>query len=132
MAKKRIVKDYEALPEDVVTQVKIAYPTGFEDHLVSYNNAKGDKVSALPFETEEIYYLIRMTVKEARQIIASDDDYDDDGILRDDFEDDIEESFDGNGVEADEVAGAVEDEDDPIIVRKNKSLDPDEYSDEDI
>ena len=50
-------------------------------------------MSALPFETEEIYYLIRMTVLEARQIIEDDDDYDDDGTLRSDFSPDTE--FDG-------------------------------------
>lgn len=95
MTKKRIVKDYEALPEEVIQQVKINYPEGFAEYLISYNNAQGKKVSALPFETDEIYYLIRMTVKEAEQIIEDDDDYDDDGVLRDDFEDDIEEAYDG-------------------------------------
>ena len=50
-----------------------------------YTGPKGEKISALPFETEEVYYLIRMTVQEARQIIREDDDYDDDGRLREDF-----------------------------------------------
>ena len=56
--------------------------------MVSYVNKDGKKVSALPFETDEIYYLIRMTIQEAEQIIEDDDDYDDDGNLRDDFGDD--------------------------------------------
>lgn len=108
MTKKRIVKDYEVLPEEVIQQVKINYPEGFEENLISYINARGATVSALPFETEEIYYLIRMTVKEARQIIEDDDDYDDDGVLRDDFEDDIEESYDGSDDPDEDVENLVD------------------------
>lgn len=85
MEKKRIVKDYENLPEEVVSQVKMSYPSGFADHLISFTNKDGKRVSALPFETNEIYYLIRMTVTEAHQIIEDDDDYDNEGTLRDDF-----------------------------------------------
>ena len=86
MEKKRIVKDYEKLPLIVIDNVKMAYPTGFVDHLIKYTNKEGFQVSALPFETEDIYYLIRMTIREAEKIIEEDEDYDDDGNLRDDFE----------------------------------------------
>lgn len=91
MASKRIVIDYEKLPEEVVNRIKMEYPDGFEENLITFTNAKGAYVSALPFETEEIYYLVRMTESEARQIIKDDDDYDDAGRLRDDFEEDINE-----------------------------------------
>jgi len=91
VALKRIVIDYEKLPEEVVNKIKIEYPDGFEENLITFTNAKGAYVSALPFETEEIYYLVRMTESEARQIIKDDDDYGDDGKLRDDFEDDVNE-----------------------------------------
>ena len=100
MDKKRIVKDYDALPDEIIERVKVEYPYGFEDNLITFTNREGKKVSALPFETEEIYYLIRMTVMEARQIIEEDEDYDDDGTLRSDFsggdefasDEDVEES----------------------------------------
>ncbi len=94
MAKKRIVIDYEKLPEDTVNRIKLEYPDGFEENLITFTNAKGMYVSALPFETEDIYYLVRMTEKEARQIIKDDEDYDDDGKLRDDFEDDMNDDGD--------------------------------------
>ena len=90
--KKRIVKDYENLHEDILNSIKLQYPRGFAQHLISYTNIEGKKVSALPFDTEEVYYLVRMTVQEARQIIADDDDYDSSGHLREDFGDD--EDFD--------------------------------------
>ena len=85
MSKKRIVKDYENLPEEIVSRVKMEYPQGFANHLVSFTNKEGKKVSALPFETEDVYYLIRMTMIEARQIVSDDEDYDNEGNLRDDY-----------------------------------------------
>ncbi len=102
MEKKRIVKDYVALPEEIINRIKVEYPYGFEDNLVSFTNKEGNKVSALPFDTEEVYYLIRMTIREARQIIEDDDDYDDEGNLRDDFSSD-----DYEGDEEDEVGTSV-------------------------
>jgi hypothetical protein len=89
VAKKRIVIDYEKLPEDTLNCIKMEHPDGFEEKLITFTNAQGMFVSALSFETEEIYYLIRMTEKEAQDIIKEDDDYGADGKLRDDFEDDV-------------------------------------------
>jgi hypothetical protein len=113
MSKKRIVKDYDALPEDIINRIKAEYPYGFEDNLVSFVNKEGNKVSALPYETEEIYYLIRMTVREARQIIEDDEDYDEEGNLRDDFS---AEGYEGDEEEEEESLGATvpfeEDDDD--------------------
>ncbi len=123
MAKKRIVKDYSALPEDIIRLVKIKYPTGYADHLVSYNDATGKKVSALPFETDEVYYLIRMTILEAKRIVKNDEDFDEDGVLREGFAlEDVEvgEEFTGDGEEDDEMADGSSDEDDHIIVTKRR------------
>ena len=83
--KPRILKDYDKLPLDVQGQIKINYPQGFSGNLITYINAKGKVVSALPYETEDHYYLVRMTFEEANNIIENDDDFGDDGILRDDF-----------------------------------------------
>lgn len=102
MDKKRIVKDYDALPEEVIARIKAEYPYGFEDHLVKFTNKDGQRVSALPFDTEEIYYLIRMTVSEARQIIEDDEDYDEEGNLRDDFS-------------ADDYEGEEDEDDEPEV-----------------
>lgn len=111
--KPRIAKDYEKLSEELINQIKIEYPFGFEENLISYKDAKGNKISALPFETEEVYYLVRMTRAEAQQIIEEDEDYDDDGNLREDF--------------ADEIEGEDEEEETP----KAKSADGDSDEDDD-
>ena len=91
MAKKRIVIDYEKLSEDTVDSIKIEYPDGYQDNLITFTNREGKFISALPFEADEIHYLIRMTESEAKQIIKDDDDFGNDGKLRDDFEDDLNE-----------------------------------------
>ena len=89
--KPRVVKDYEKLDPQIQDMIKLEYPHGFEDNLVKFNNAQGQRVSALPFETEEKYYLVRMTMEEAQAIIEDDDDYDDDGNLTDDAKEELEE-----------------------------------------
>lgn len=82
MSKPKIIKDYDKLPEKVHEQLKLVYPYGFSQHLVSYVDQKGEKKLALPFETEDYYYLIRMSVVMAESIIEDDDDYDLNGVLK--------------------------------------------------
>ena len=77
-SKPRVIKDYDKLDQAIKEQIKLLYPEGFSQHLITFPNRKGLLVSALPFETEEKYYLVRMTVEEADDIISDDDDYDDD------------------------------------------------------
>lgn len=93
-SKPRVVKDYDKLDTLVQEQIKLEYPYGFEDHLVKFTNAEGKRVSALPFETEDKYYLVRMTIEEAQAIIEDDDDYDEDGNLTDEAREEIEERLD--------------------------------------
>lgn len=94
MNKPRIVKDYEKVNEEVIAQIKLEYPYGFEKKLIQFKNQHGKFVSALPFETDDYHYLIRMTRVEAQEIIEEDDDYDDDGNLTEDAKDRLEEYID--------------------------------------
>ena len=81
--KPRVIKDYEKLDEEIKEQIKLVYPNGYSQNLITFSNKDGLLVSALPFETDEKYYLVRMTTQEAIDIISDDDDYDDDGTLKD-------------------------------------------------
>lgn len=127
LAKKRVVKDYDALPEDIVRLVKIKYPSGYADHLLSYTDKEGKKVSALPFETDDTYYLIRMTILEAKRLVKEDEDYDDEGQLREDFADvEVGDEFDGHGEEDDDIVDdGSSDEDDHIIVTRRRDEEED-------
>jgi DNA-directed RNA polymerase subunit delta len=60
VVKKKLIKKYEQLPEDIIEQVKEKYPDGFEDNLITFENSRGEIELALPFETDDIYYLIKM------------------------------------------------------------------------
>lgn len=81
MSKPKVITVYSKLKEAIKSQIKLNYPHGFEKYLITFPNAKKKLVSALPFETEDRYYLIRMTAEEAKKVIKADDDYDADGHL---------------------------------------------------
>jgi len=82
--KLRIIKDYSKLSDELKEQIKLEYPEGYSQHLIEFTNAKGELVSALQFELPDRIYLIKMSIKTANQIILDDDDYDDDGFLKED------------------------------------------------
>lgn len=75
MAMKRIIKNYDQLPQAMVAKIKTQYPEGYADHLVRFNNASGAVVSALPFQFDDIVYLIKMTVAEAIDLVEFEDDF---------------------------------------------------------
>ena len=115
--KPRVVKDYEKLDAAIREQIKLAFPYGFSSDLVSYTNQEGKIVTALPFETDEKHYLVRMTAQEARIIIEEDDDFDDDGILKDSVKEDYKEKFADVDYMSDymgdeDIAGGDDDDDD--------------------
>ncbi|HMQ08398.1 MAG TPA: hypothetical protein PKC30_13940 [Saprospiraceae bacterium] len=93
MNKPRVIKDYEKLDINIQEQIKLQYPYGFEKHLITFKNLEGKFISALPFETEDRYFLVRMTQQRAKDIIKEDDDYDEDGILKDEVKEVYEDKF---------------------------------------
>jgi hypothetical protein len=91
--KPRVIKDFEKLDPDIQEQIKLKYPDGFYSHLVYYTNREGLSVTALPFETDEKYYLVRMTIVQAKAIIEEDDDYDLEGNLKDEVREKYEDKY---------------------------------------
>lgn len=91
--KPRVLISYSKLDKKVHQQIKLLYPEGFEGNLIKFHDKDGNAVSALPFETEEYYYLIRMTITQAQQIIDEDDDYDNDGQLKEEIREEYENYF---------------------------------------
>ena len=80
--KPKIIKDYDKLTDEMLEQIKLIYPKGFRRHLVTFTGLDGKQRKGLPFETEEKIYLIRMTTQEAIHMVAADDDYNDNGLLK--------------------------------------------------
>ncbi len=112
--KPRVVKDYDKLDDNVKEMIKLNYPFGFEDNLITFTNAEGKKVSALPFETDDRYYLVRMTVAEAMSIIEDDDDYDEDGNLTDEAREEYADKYDDDVEVDDAEVDDVDTDDEPI------------------
>lgn len=106
--KQRIIRAFEKMTPDQQEQIKLAYPEGFSQYLIEFKNSKDELVSALPFETEDIMYLIKMSAKKAREIIFEDDDYDDDGLLKGD----VKEEYEDKHAEADFIDEEIPDFDD--------------------
>ena len=114
--KQRVIKDYNKLPSEMQEQIKLTYPEGFSEHLIYYTNKDGHLVSALPFETEDKYYLIKMTVEEAEAIIFEDDDYDDAGNLKTDILEAYEDKYpDIDSIDEDEEPSTSNDDSNIII-----------------
>jgi len=60
VGKKRIIKSYEQLSEEMVERLKAKYPDGYEEKTITFTNPRGEIEVAIPFETEDIYYLIKL------------------------------------------------------------------------
>ena len=91
--KPRVFTQYEKLSEELQERIKLEYPFGFSENLISFYDKEGQRVSALRFETEEKIYLVKMSIATAERIVEEDDDYDDDGNLKQDVQDDYEEKY---------------------------------------
>ena len=85
-SKPRAVKEYEQLDPKILEQIKLTYPYGFSEHLIRFTNQKRKYISALPFETNDKYFLVKMTSERAEEIIEDDMDYDDYGTLKEEVQ----------------------------------------------
>ena len=62
-AKKRLVTSFNNLALELQEAVKAAYPLGYTDYMMRIDKPNGDFFFAVPFETEEISYLVKIDVK---------------------------------------------------------------------
>lgn len=104
--KPRVIKDYNKLDKSLQQQIKLVYADGFADNLIHFFNKDGLKITVLPFETEDKYYMLRMTENEAVQIVDDDDDFDDDGFLKTDVKQNYEDKY----ADLDHIADQISDE----------------------
>lgn len=58
--KKRVIKDYNGLPEDIREAIRDKYPQGYSNDVITFFDKDKQLVSALPYETVDISYLIKM------------------------------------------------------------------------
>ncbi len=112
--KPRVIKDFEKLDAAVQERIKDAFPAGYGNALISITNKDGMLISALPFETEDRYYLVKMPVRDAK-IVEDDDDFVEDVFIKDTTKPDLDAEFKdefGSDEEPEESDDAEDDFDD--------------------
>ncbi len=93
--KKRSVVSFANLSPELQEEVKKLYPYGFTEAMMRIDKPNGEFFYAVPFETDEVMYLVKINVKIDDHIEEEDD--------KDYYNDDLKG--------ADELADSEEDED---------------------
>jgi hypothetical protein len=109
MDKRRIIIDYNNSTPELLALLTDKYPEGFDPGvMVTYTNAKGELVRAVPLETEDTKYLFKISIELQNQLNRYLDDLETvpsaapvAGELEDDSSDEEEESSDDAPAEDD-------------------------------
>jgi hypothetical protein len=70
MSKPKVIKDFTKLDEDLQEQILDQYPNGYEDSLILFTDKDGKYTHALPYETDDRYYLLRMPLVKSKKAIS--------------------------------------------------------------
>jgi hypothetical protein len=71
-AKLNIIVDYDSLDDELLEQVKYAYPYGFNNAIVEYKNNKRLVVRAVRLETVDRIYMLRLSKENIIQLLEGD------------------------------------------------------------
>lgn len=93
--KKRVIVDYKNITQDLLQMLTDKYPYGFDDETIHFTNAKGERVEAVPLETEDTKYLVKVSTQLITKFEAfQDEEEDDDDNTEPDTKDaDFDEGF---------------------------------------
>jgi len=58
--RKRVIKDFRNLPEEIREAIREKYPSGYINDLITFTDKEKHIISALPYDTEDISYMIKM------------------------------------------------------------------------
>ncbi|MFN3951333.1 MAG: DNA primase [Thermaurantimonas sp.] len=70
MEKKRIIVDYKNITNKLLSLLLETYPNGYEDSIIKFKNARNEWVSAVPLETEDAKYLVKVSVELDKRVEA--------------------------------------------------------------
>ena len=105
-AKKHIVTSFHNLSAELQDEVKEKYPLGFTDAMMRVDKPNGDFFYAVPFETDDISYLVKIDVKI--------DDHSQDDDDKNYYDDDIKRADEIQG--DDEASEGMESSDDDVDI----------------
>lgn len=103
IVKKHIATSFHNLSPELQEAVKAKYPLGFTDAMIRVNKPNGDFFYAVPYDTDEIAYMVKIDVKVDDNSHDDDKDYYDDEIKgADDIQGD-DDSSDASDASDDDV-----------------------------
>ncbi|MCJ7757195.1 MAG: hypothetical protein MUP24_03535 [Gillisia sp.] len=76
---KRVIVDYKKLTPEILSLLVEKYPDGYDDdQIISFRNAKNEKIDAVEVRTEDSIYLVKISTRlENTMANYDEDDYDD-------------------------------------------------------
>ena len=80
IVKKHIATSFHNLSPELQEAVKAKYPLGFTDAMIRVDKPNGDFFYAVPYDTDEIAYMVKIDVKVDDNSHDDDKDYYDDEI----------------------------------------------------
>jgi len=88
--KKRLVTSFNNLSSEQQEEVKALYPRGYADVMTRIDKPNGEPIFVVPYETDEISYLVKVDVKIDDATNDVDDDFYGDDELKgaDEIQDD--------------------------------------------
>lgn len=101
-SKPRVIKNYEKLDEKLREAIAARFPNGYSSEIRTFDIGGGRFMSALPFETEDFFYMIKFPVTEEQDEeqdeLGGNDDLDLEGgedVEEEEEEDEVEKPLDG-------------------------------------
>ena len=111
--KKRVIVDYKNITQELLQLFSDTYPDGIDDKSIFFTNAKGERIEAVPLETEDTKFLVKLSAQLTQKVEDFMDDVDVTPVVVDDDDDD-DNSDDDDKDEADAVAEEEDDDDDDV------------------
>jgi len=75
---KRVIVDYKKLTPEILSLLVEKYPDGYDDdQIITFRNAKNEKIEAVEVRTEDSIYLVKISTRlENTMANYDEDDYD--------------------------------------------------------
>lgn len=73
--KKRVIKSYEKLSPELQDLMNDTYPQDYSNKLIRLTNAKGENYFAVPLETEDTVYMVKVHVEKVKKQKHADDEF---------------------------------------------------------
>ena len=107
ISKKRVIKSFDTLSEELKELIKRQYPNGYESNITRIVNPKKEPLFVFPLETDDATYLVKVPVTK-----NSDGGYDMENRTKGEFEDEDDFGAGDVGGEEGESDGDGDDFDD--------------------